>query len=510
MGPLARLPLSIVMLCILAVGSASAATYYVATSGSDSNNGSSKTTPWQHAPGMNGCSAVCASTAPVAGDSIILRGGDTWNHSNLTWTWTWSGAAGNRIYVGVDETWYTGASFVRPKLDAEFLCCASGLMSISSAGHITIDDLEFTGLMMNYPGNSPSLGILTYNGDIFMTRLYVHNWNRCTGAGAPTPYCTGAVTDNSWFAGGIQGAAWANGPTMANVIVDHSDVGNPENGSNIGSALHNIEQANYSYIHDAGSGCKEGCRIVHDSHFDNIGATFDGVTHEDVIYSHLFGAGSTASTFLAYIYNNLVTNTAGNATCCSIYPNPGDSGATSSVTYWIFNNVVYGSQVQFGNDVDPYNMPSGLNTTIHDWNNTYVATFGGAECVRVTPRSTPPITNMDVQNLHCISPNNTTPVDFGGMVTNPSTNNIVGQTVGTATTQGYVSGNNYAPTGATSATVGAGVNLTAQCSGILAALCIGLDGNPRPSSGAWDVGAYEYTSGQGLPAAPTGLAAIVQ
>src|ERR1700683_21618 len=35
--------------------------YYIAANGSDSNNGTSETSPWQHAPGMPACSATCAS-----------------------------------------------------------------------------------------------------------------------------------------------------------------------------------------------------------------------------------------------------------------------------------------------------------------------------------------------------------------------------------------------------------------------------------------------------------------
>ena len=42
-----------------------------------------------------------------------------------------------------------------------------------------------------------------------------------------------------------------------------------------------------------------------------------------------------------------------------------------------------------------------------------------------------------------------------------------------------------------------GTNLTSAYCGTEPALCTGAEGNPRPSSGAWDMGAY-YTSGQGV------------
>jgi hypothetical protein len=107
----------------------------------------------------------------------------------------------------------------------------------------------------------------------------------------------------------------------------------------------------------------------------------------------------------------------------------------------------------------------------------------------------------------------------------------VQQTISQANAQGY----NYdqtlplSPTAASDATVGAGVNLSATCSG-LSPLCsattdgcsydssahavsCGATANPRPQgTAAWDAGAYIFgaASSAPLPAAPTGLTAIVQ
>ena len=58
--------------------------------------------------------------------------------------------------------------------------------------------------------------------------------------------------------------------------------------------------------------------------------------------------------------------------------------------------------------------------------------------------------------------------------------------------------------------IGAGTNLTSTCSGQpnpgLGALCYDAAGNPRPVSGAWTTGAYNYVSNG--PAPPTGLSAV--
>ena len=132
-----RFPLALfaLILGLLVSGNALATTYYIAANGSDSNNGTSKTTPRLHAPGMPNCTGTCASATPNPGDLIIFRGGDTWHFSNSgvspytggTWIWNWAGSSANCnlnasvgsvvktscIYIGVDQTWYSGGSWVR-------------------------------------------------------------------------------------------------------------------------------------------------------------------------------------------------------------------------------------------------------------------------------------------------------------------------------------------------------------------------------------------------------------
>jgi hypothetical protein len=58
-----------------------------------------------------------------------------------------------------------------------------------------------------------------------------------------------------------------------------------------------------------------------------------------------------------------------------------------------------------------------------------------------------------------------------------------------------------------SAAIGKATNLTSQCTGNLAALCLDNAGVTRPPSGAWDVGAYQYSSSGEAP--PQGLVANV-
>src|ERR1017187_5202747 len=142
------------LLSLTGAGSASATTYYIAANGSDSNNGTAKTTPWLHAPGMGGCAGNCSSITPAAGDSFIFRGGDTWHFGNSAlspyvsgssgtwWKWTWSGTTGSPIYIGTDHTWYSGASYARPIINGDDTITTSAVTTCTY-DYMNQDMIEF-------------------------------------------------------------------------------------------------------------------------------------------------------------------------------------------------------------------------------------------------------------------------------------------------------------------------------------------------------------------------------
>lgn len=120
--------------------------YYVAANGSDTNSGTSESSPFLHSPGMANCSSNCASVSLAAGLGIIFHGGDTWHFGNSSAT-PYAGvetrcadngnnAAGlclddinatssNPIYYGVDPTW-PSSGWTRPILTADNPLCNSG------------------------------------------------------------------------------------------------------------------------------------------------------------------------------------------------------------------------------------------------------------------------------------------------------------------------------------------------------------------------------------------------
>ena len=86
--------------------SAKAATYYIDySSGNDSNNGTSTSTPWQHSPGDPRATGTANRTL-AAGDMVVFKGGVTYSFSTGVTDYiaaNASGSAGNVItYISGD------------------------------------------------------------------------------------------------------------------------------------------------------------------------------------------------------------------------------------------------------------------------------------------------------------------------------------------------------------------------------------------------------------------------
>ncbi len=218
-----------------------------------------------------------------------------------------------------------------------------------------------------------------------------------------------------------------------------------------------------------------------------------------------------------YTYNNVVHDTIGEA---DFMANSGGG------TEYIWNNIWYNL---FENEPETGSTAAG-SATVYMWNNTIVApaTGGGQPCIRVGHGAT--TIALTFENNQCISGSNTAvdPAFPSPMVSN---NKLM--LPSTAASQGYTSSGTYvySPTARTNATVGAGMNLSGDCSGPMATLCSdttyavtynttnhtatfpGRADSPRPSSGAWDVGAYLFggagSNSSQNPRPPTGLTAII-
>lgn len=134
--------LSVSIVTLASIGAANAATYYVDySSGSDANSGTSKSAPWQRAPGMTG---FAGRYTHAAGDVIIFKGGVTWPAASLPFSIGYSGASGAVDTYTTDHTWYNGSSWTQPLLDGGG--SKNQLVYASQKQYFKLDDLKIVGV----------------------------------------------------------------------------------------------------------------------------------------------------------------------------------------------------------------------------------------------------------------------------------------------------------------------------------------------------------------------------
>jgi hypothetical protein len=518
---------SLVTLSSLGVSSC----FYIAADGSDSNNGTSESTPWLHAPGMSRCSNTCESATPTGGEGFIFRGGDTWhegNSSDTTYTggdieWAWSGTSQSvPIYLGVDQTWYSGGSWTRPIINADNPLSTTTVSSCSypatnngnmldtgDSEWLIVDNFEFTGMCWN-SSDSSSTGMIGFYGPvqsatgqpyfIVVENNYCHGWTLTTGATEEYGY---AISGNQSYPGAV---------TQFNVI-DGSDsdsdslisVGSLSGGSDLYILRFNV------ITHTAGDVISSSCHIIDDNLFEYHNSPTDGSGHGDIPFCQGEYAGGSSDPNLWY---NNVWNYIGETNADSYLP---DIGTPSGQTDYIFNNIWHDNQPDDEGDYVTDEDRSG-NWVI--FNNTAEVVPGSSREIFMTASGS----FITAINNHWVSPNADQADIFESAPA--SETEAVYMTNTNATTQGYTSSNNYAPTASSNSTVTAsGTNeTTGYCADSVlhnaaaeAACKEGITGVSenttthtvvypavtavaRPSTGAWNVGAYQYLPGSITPA----------
>jgi hypothetical protein len=448
-----------------------AATYYIDfSSGSDSNNGTSKTTPWKHAPGMPG---FAGSYSHAAGDQFIFKGGTTWPSSSVGMSLTNSGSSGARDYYGVDTTWFSsscGSSFCRPIFDGG----SSTNPGFGIQGsNITIDNIEMRNAHVSGGFCDAVITGIPSITNVTIQNVFINGWSGIT-----------AGNDGANSGGMCFNQVGANVKVLNSVIA--GTAGNNTGGGIWGSGLSEVGGTTF---HDMSNGIVQmgTGALVHDNTFYNIRTSIGG-THENV-YEVM-----TSTKF----YNNVIHDTT-SAVVVFLCPNDGT-----------LNDLVYNNTMWNMNGIQPIqidaNCGNGSGSGTRIFNNTIEC--GGTNCVRMNGR-TDTLGTLIVQNNHFI---NGTPVCANQLpscetVTHLTNSSNTSETLSTANGLGYTPSNQYKPTSGSSPTVGAGMNLANQSITPLDSDRLGV---PRPSSGAWDTGSYMFsTSGSAPPAPPTGLSAVV-
>lgn len=477
-------PITIANVGVTGITTGSIATcFYVSKStGTDTNNGTSETTPWAHMPGMPDCTSTCASTSPSPGTGIILRGGDNWVSSDLPITWLWNGTGSHPIYVGVDKTWYNsgtcGALWCRPIFSASGT--SGDVFSLVNRSWVIFDNIEVTGMTNAQNGCRMSGG-----SNVRCTQLYFHGWSHTASSnnvGFFSQCGTGSMVDHN--------------------VVDGSDSSkNTMNGVFISCA----GTIQYNYFNYVVSG---------------VLGSVDNFNHNIILHSVTSADGDHCNGMFVFgpqtgltldVYNNIV----GSMICSGGVNFWLNGNASPGSSLWVstaYNNLILASAAS-GNVFNIGGHPSQGNSGAYNvYNNTIVALNGGA-CLgngEPSPRST---TNF--ANNHCIGGSiicdgaGTTCVNGGG--------NLL-QSVSTANSQGYTSTElqEYSPinacTASTCSTLSAGINVTSLCTGNLTALCTSTSyptynatnhtmgvGNASPAGitrgTSWDTGAYQFSGG---------------
>lgn len=496
-----------------------ATTYYVDySSGSDGNNGTSKTSPWQNAPGMQTCASVCKSKIINAGDSIILKGGVTWPNASFMWTLP-GGATGNPVYIGVDKTWYTGSSWARPILTAGGASISNNYDTMFAVPpNVTFDNFEITGFYWTAASCSGapygSCGVFNAgqrNGQTW-ENLYIHGWTHA-GTNAVT---SSGVVDIFSLGGGGNSVAHDNVIVGTDVPGDHS-----VNVFFDGPAI-----AYNNYIKQVSSGfIVTYATSIHDNHIEDVGPAYCNMPFPQYAgnCTHENGFEDNADNGL-FFYNNVITNVSAGLALW-VAPDPG-----YTATMW--NNVIYAIHDDQILDMAPpvYNSAyCGSGRTSNGYCSTagtYIFENNTVECGDDATRYDQCQTNVGnissgsvstafiYQNNHFITATTATGCATGtgaALSCNFASSNVV-QTLTTANAQGFNSSQLYAfsPTAPTAATVVAdGANLSLSAVGSLATLtsgttysCTNGTGNQptcpahpswsRPTTGAWNAGAYSF------------------
>lgn len=571
-------------LCCGISGVAQGGTFYIAANGSDSNNGTSKSTPWLHAPGMPNCSSVCKSTFPTgsivnaAGTSFIFRGGDTWHFGNPspssgvytggTWLWEWYGTGTNCdttdnpspvrtscVYVGVDKTWYSGGSWTRPVMTNDnptsttavsscsypnvggYLGGYDETMVLTGVTFVWVDNFEWTGQC-----NASSQGGNIYihervpNSNIaqnIYSNNYFHGFTHLP-FNCPSTLCEAneafEVSIGSTIGPGNICDGWDSDPTSITCLT-------PGGG---GWLTYENVFANQAQM------VANGCHVWHDNLWFGYTFSGDGVSHgnewecnNSAPVTDANGHSQPTTTHNVF-YNNVVGHdTAGTGGDVKL-----QFAVNSTYPWYVFNNVIYdqgsGNQLNWGGT--GVTLPTGSQ---YFFNNVFEA---------ATSSDIPSCySGMTYTNNQIVAEGGNY---FGGPGGCTKTSNI-GMSHATAISQGYMaagtgtSGNNQnttcandttpcAPTSGTSSTVGAGTNLQGYCTTLLnstdgivvragqacqngttsscayntSARTISCPREPvalRPASGAWDVGAYQFSgSVTGGPQPPTSFQGVVE
>jgi hypothetical protein len=512
--------------------STSATTYYISNGGSDSNNGTSKTTPWAHVPGMPSATGTAGSYSAVPGDTFILRGCDVWYNSNFPMALSHGGSSGNPVTITVDQTWYNTtncpSAWNRPIFDANTSSSSSAPMEINGSGgqssgcvggngnyfvaftasYITLSWVEMRNLYYaNDAQNTCWAGNGWWRADsvdyITVSNSYEHGWSMGT-------YSANKVGDADIL-------VWVDGsPACPHCRLDYNVANNCATTHGSGT----LPGGSLDFVNVTHSIFKCMSNAIKPIFAGEIGwneVTLNGESPDPTVHDNVIETvDAQGNGGVYYIHDNRLHD---------YYSGEGLQVGNPGETDYVWNNSWYGLLQVGGNG--PQVPQSETPVAMYFWNNVIV---DWGDCINDASHGYSWSGPFYSQNNLCINSNGSN--GSGSPSAKPATiSNNLGLTDSQATADGYAASQviPFSPPSSSSVTVGAGANLTSvwpagfstadaslictqqTVNTVVQSVCSGTP-NARPASGAWDIGPYQFgaasTTSKLLP--PTNLKATVQ
>ncbi len=498
-----------------------AATYYIDyAAGSNSNNGTSKTTPWKTHPYMQAAAACTGSGSTPhythsAGDTFIFKQGSSWPNACFDMKVTSGGNSSTPDQYTYDPTWGTagGTTGNTGQAVGVYQFAAGGLVINGSDGYnkfidvsanyVTINGVEFNGLRWTnncQPYHNCFMLDIEASTNVILSNCYADGWTH-----------PGATVDGAFVMVGATSSPWSAGSRITGCVIDGANSGGA-GVADSGGATYSIPLADNNIVRNMSNGLLLNANaVVHDNLIGPINQSFDPTDHENCIEPIQMPAGTTTTN---YFYNNVWHD------CVAVgILTQGGAPTNGAEIDYLWNNVAYVGSISsppipFQFDTGSTNM---AGSAIYAYNNTI---YGGAGfCMRSSNRGNGDFGAIDLRNNHCISQAGLVNLQTSAKVLT-NANNLLDSTA--TNYNSPPSGNPppfaYSPSSSSANTVGYGQNLSGVATGILATLAYittyggygpansrgGSSCSPTPGTpGCWDAGAYLF--GSGGPPAPTAL-----
>ena len=370
-------------------------TYYVSASGSDSNSGTSQSSPWQTIAHVN-------SHTFSAGQSILFEGGSTFS-GNLTFTSSEAGTSTSPITIG---SYGSGLATINGGNGSAIIIDNTQGYDVNNLNLVGSGTSTNTGDGINIYNSSSTNETYFYITNVSSTGF--ENGLSVDGTNSGTDLSNITVTHSTFYGNGRNGIVTfgpiptsSSGPfAISNMVVSYvtayNNIGDPSltgtnnsgNGVDLGST--NNSTIEYSSAYDNGASCTDSAcgvglwgydsnnlTIEHNVSYDNqTGSSADGdgfdfdenTSNSTMEYNYSYGNAGSGFLLFGVTNNNLHTN---NTVRYNISQNDGRKNSYGGIeTYGnvsgdsIYNNTVYMSKPSSGTPfpLEVYTLGSGLTT----------------------------------------------------------------------------------------------------------------------------------------------------